>query len=85
VLLNATEINIALNRLACQLIENHDDFSKTVLIGIQPRGIFLAERLKILLETEYKIKNIKLGYLDITFFRDDFRRGEKRWKPTKPK
>lgn len=76
VLLNATEINIALNRLACQLIENHDDFSNTVLIGIQPRGIFLAERLKTLLETEYKIRNIKLGYLDITFFRDDFRRGE---------
>lgn len=77
VLLNATEINIALNRLACQLIEKHDDFSKTVLIGIQPRGVFLAERLKKLLETEYKIKNIKLGYLDITFFRDDFRRGLK--------
>ena len=77
VLLNATEINIALNRLACQLIEKHDDFSKTVLIGIQPRGIFLAERLKTLLENEYKIKNIKLGYLDITFFRDDFRRGDK--------
>ncbi|WP_026450052.1 bifunctional pyr operon transcriptional regulator/uracil phosphoribosyltransferase PyrR [Aequorivita capsosiphonis] len=77
VLLNATEINIALNRLACQLIEKHDDFSKTVLIGIQPRGIFLAERLKTLLENEYKIKSIKLGYLDITFFRDDFRRGLK--------
>lgn len=77
VLLNATEINIALNRLACQLIEKHDDFSKTVLIGIQPRGVFLAERLKTLLEDEYKIKNIKLGYLDITFFRDDFRRGDK--------
>lgn len=77
VLLNATEINIALNRLACQLIENHDDFSNTVLIGLQPRGIFLAERLKSLLEKEYNIKNIQLGYLDITFYRDDFRRGEK--------
>ncbi|MAP79510.1 MAG: bifunctional pyr operon transcriptional regulator/uracil phosphoribosyltransferase [Aequorivita sp.] len=77
VLLNATEINIALNRLACQLIEKHDDFNKTVLIGIQPRGVFLAERLKTLLEEEYHIKDIKLGYLDITFFRDDFRRSEK--------
>lgn len=76
-LLNATEINIALNRLACQLIEKHDDFSKTVLIGIQPRGVYLAERLKTLLEEDYNIKNIQLGYLDITFFRDDFRRGEK--------
>lgn len=77
VLLNATEINIALHRLACQLIENHDTFTDTVLIGIQPRGVFLAERLKILLEEEYKIKNIQLGYLDITFYRDDFRRSGK--------
>ena len=77
VLLNATEVNIALHRLACQLIENHNTFSNTVLIGIQPRGIFLAERIKSLLETEYKVKNIKLGYLDITFYRDDFRRNDK--------
>ncbi len=77
VLLNATEINIALNRLACQLIENHEDFSNTVLIGLQPRGVYLAERLKDLLEKEYHIKNIKLGYLDITFYRDDFRRSGK--------
>jgi len=49
VLLNATEVDIILNRLACQLIENHDDFTNTVLIGIQPRGIFLAERIKQLL------------------------------------
>ncbi len=77
VLLNATEVHIALHRLACQLIENHDNFQDTVLIGIQPRGVFLAERLKQLLQTDYKIKNIRLGYLDITFYRDDFRRSVK--------
>ena len=77
VLLNAKEVNIILHRLACQLIENHNDFSNTVLIGIQPRGKFLANRLAQMLEEEYKIKNIQLGFLDITFFRDDFRRGEK--------
>ncbi|MBQ0767706.1 MAG: bifunctional pyr operon transcriptional regulator/uracil phosphoribosyltransferase PyrR, partial [Bizionia sp.] len=77
VLLNATAINIILHRLACQLIENHDDFSNTVLIGIQPRGSFLAKRLAALLKTEYKIKDLKLGLLDITFYRDDFRRGDK--------
>lgn len=77
VLLNATEVQIALQRLACQLIENHDTFNDTVLIGIQPRGIFLAERLKSILEKDYKLKNIELGYLDITFYRDDFRRGDK--------
>ncbi|APY00120.1 bifunctional pyr operon transcriptional regulator/uracil phosphoribosyltransferase PyrR [Lacinutrix venerupis] len=77
VLLNATDINIILHRLACQLIENHKDFSNTVLVGIQPRGKFLASRLAQMLKDEYKIKNLQLGYLDITFYRDDFRRGDK--------
>lgn len=77
VLLNAKEINIILHRLACQLIEKHNDFSNTVLIGIQPRGKFLAHRLAEILKSEYQIKDIQLGLLDITFFRDDFRRGEK--------
>jgi len=67
VLLNAKEVQIALHRLACQLIENHDTFSNTVLIGIQPRGIYLAERLKTMLENDYNIKKVLLGYLDITF------------------
>lgn len=77
VLLTSKEVNIILHRLACQLIENHLDFSDTILIGLQPRGIFLAERLKSLLEQEYKTPEIQLGYLDITFFRDDFRRTDK--------
>ncbi len=77
VLLTSKEVNIILHRLACQLIEKHLDFSDTILVGIQPRGTFLAERLKDLLEKEYKISKIALGYLDITFFRDDFRRTNK--------
>ncbi|WP_044398420.1 bifunctional pyr operon transcriptional regulator/uracil phosphoribosyltransferase PyrR [Lacinutrix sp. Hel_I_90] len=77
VLLNATAINIILHRLACQLIENHKDFSNTVLIGLQPRGKYLANRLAEMLKTEYNIKNLQLGHLDITFYRDDFRRGDK--------
>lgn len=77
VLLTSKEIHIILHRLACQLLENHLDFSNTVLIGIQPRGIFLAERLAKILKEEYKVKDIDLGFLDITFYRDDFRRGEK--------
>ncbi len=76
-LLNATEIHVALHRLACQLIENHNDFSQTVLIGIQPRGGYLAKRLVGLLQNQYKIKEVQLGLLDITFYRDDFRRSEK--------
>ncbi|GLB51845.1 bifunctional pyrimidine operon regulatory protein/uracil phosphoribosyltransferase [Neptunitalea chrysea] len=63
--------------MACQLIENHLDFSDTVLVGIQPRGVFLADRLAKMLSEFYGIDNIKVGNLDITFFRDDFRRSDK--------
>jgi len=77
VLLNYKEVNIILHRLACQLIEKHTDFSSTVLIGLQPRGIFLAQRLKLILIHDYNIPNIQLGLLDITFYRDDFRCSDK--------
>ncbi|WP_299242340.1 bifunctional pyr operon transcriptional regulator/uracil phosphoribosyltransferase PyrR [uncultured Aquimarina sp.] len=76
-LLSAKEIDIILHRLACQLIENHTHFENTVLIGVQPRGIFLADRIKNILVKDYDLSDVKMGYLDITFYRDDFRRGEK--------
>ncbi len=85
VLLSSKEINIILHRLACQLLENHLDFANTVLIGIQPRGTFVAERLTKILKEEYGVKNIQLGLLDITFYRDDFRRGEKPLEATETK
>lgn len=77
ILLTSKEVNIILHRLACQLIEKHSDFSTTILIGIQPRGSFLAERIAKILKDDYQIDHVKLGLLDITFFRDDFRRNEK--------
>jgi pyrimidine operon attenuation protein/uracil phosphoribosyltransferase len=77
VLLTSKEIQIILYRLACQLIEKHLDFTDTCLIGIQPRGVFLAERLRQLLERDFGIRNMEVGYLDTTFFRDDFRRTNK--------
>jgi len=74
VLLDAKEIDIILHRLACQLIENHGDFSDTVLIGIQPRGVAVLNRLQSILQKESNLSDIDSGQLDITFFRDDFRR-----------
>ena len=60
VLLNAKEVNIILHRLACQLIENHNDFTNTVLIGIQPRGKFLANRIAQMLRQIIKLKTYNL-------------------------
>jgi len=77
VLLSENKINIILNRFCCQLIENHYDLSNTLLIGLQPRGIYLLNKIVFLLEKEYNIKKIRKGKLDTTFFRDDFRRSNK--------
>ena len=82
-ILNAKEISTILNRLSLQLIEEHNDFSNTVLIAIQPRGVLLAKRLVEMLIEE--TDNIKLGLLDITFYRDDFRRSEKVLKANETK
>ena len=82
-ILNTSKLSLILRRLASQLYENHNHFENAVLIGIQPRGKILAEKLKDILITEYKIKNIDLGFLDITFFRDDFGRKNKILSPNK--
>ena len=66
-------LTVTINRLSQQLIENHGDFSDTVLLGLQPRGIFVANRLVESLEKILN-KKIHIGFLDTTFHRDDFRR-----------
>jgi pyrimidine operon attenuation protein/uracil phosphoribosyltransferase len=73
-LLDGQKFQITIKRLCHQLIENHNDFSNTVLIGIQPRGSYFADRFKHELSEVLKKSVIQKGNLDITFFRDDFRR-----------
>ena len=77
ILLNSNELKITIERLACQLIEKHHDFSNTILVGLQPRGKYLCNRIVEILKAEYHINNLKYGLLDITFYRDDFRRNKK--------
>lgn len=76
VIVNNKLFSILINRLCFQLIENHNGFKDSVIIGLQPRGIYLANRIKNHLETITENKNIQTGALDITFYRDDFRRRE---------
>jgi pyrimidine operon attenuation protein/uracil phosphoribosyltransferase len=69
----------------CQhLIENHGEFSETVILGLQPRGIYLAERINKRLQ-EVLDKKLNLGYIDITFHRDDFRRRDAPLSPNQTK
>lgn len=83
-ILNETLISITLTRLAHQLIENHHDFKNSVIIGLQPRGVAVAKRILELLKSQ-GIENIPYGSLDITFFRDDFRRRDKPLKANQTK
>lgn len=66
-------LDLTVSRLCEQLIENYSDFSDTVLLGIQPRGTLFAERIHKRLESRLN-KKIPFGKLDVTFYRDDFRR-----------
>ena len=68
-------LEIMVMRLCHQLIENHGDFSDSVIIGLQPRGRQVAQRLQSTLASILGT-TVPTGYLDTTFHRDDFRRRE---------
>ena len=74
-ILNSELLSITVDRLCQQLIENHHDFSNTVILGLQPRGVHFSDLLVDHLAKITK-KKINYGYLDTTFYRDDFRRRE---------
>jgi len=74
-LLNSDLIKLTIQRLCHQLIENHKDFSNSALLGLQPRGVFFADKIKMALKEIANVE-VPLGYLDVTFHRDDFRRGD---------
>ncbi|MCW3078416.1 MAG: pyrimidine operon attenuation protein/uracil phosphoribosyltransferase [Bacteroidetes bacterium] len=76
ILLEKDQFDVTIKRLCHQLIEIHNDFKNSALIGLQPRGIYLAHRIKKELESILKVKKINCGELDITFYRDDFRKKE---------
>lgn len=70
------KLDATLNRLAYELLENHENFQNTAIIGLQPRGIFPARIIRQKIEHILSAK-IRYGELDITFFRDDFRTSDK--------
>jgi len=73
-ILTEKQIQVTVKRLAHQVLENHLGLENTVLIGIQPRGIFLSDRIVNELRSLLPEEKIRYGKLDITFYRDDIRR-----------
>ena len=71
-LLDSKEIDNSLKRLAHELAERIESINDIVIIGIRTRGEFIAVRLAELLKKISGIQ-IPIGFLDVTFYRDDFR------------
>ncbi|MBX2971991.1 MAG: bifunctional pyr operon transcriptional regulator/uracil phosphoribosyltransferase PyrR [Flavobacteriales bacterium] len=72
-LLTSKAFGLTVERLCYQLIEDHGDLDGVALIGLQPRGILLARRLRNELQRIIGRERFDYGELDITFHRDDFR------------
>jgi pyrimidine operon attenuation protein/uracil phosphoribosyltransferase len=73
-ILTEQQVALSIKRLAHQILENHLHLENTVLIGIQPRGIYVSDRIVNELKNIQTISKINYGKLDITFYRDDVRK-----------
>ena len=70
VLLDATGIDAALDRMADEITSALPDDSPIGIIGIRRRGDDLARRIMVRLESR-GLSSVAFGTLDITMYRDD--------------
>jgi len=69
-LMNEEDIRRALLRLSHQILEKGIKVTDLIIVGIQRRGVPLAERISKIIE-EIKGERPSTGILDITLYRDD--------------
>jgi len=69
-LMDAEEMDLALSRIAAEIIEKLSHRNEFAIIGIRRRGVHLANRLCNKVGAVLK-RNILNGILDITLYRDD--------------
>jgi pyrimidine operon attenuation protein/uracil phosphoribosyltransferase len=69
-IMTADEVRRALVRISHEIVEKHGGTHGLALVGIQRRGVPLADRLASAIE-EHEGVRPPVGALDITFYRDD--------------
>ena len=74
ILISEQQLPSIIKRLSHQILETHPGLDNTVIIGLQPRGVFLSDRIVAALHQELPADQVVYGKLDITFYRDDIRR-----------
>jgi pyrimidine operon attenuation protein/uracil phosphoribosyltransferase len=75
--LDGAEIARALTRVAHEIVERAKGADDLVLLGIPTRGAFLARRVAERIR-DIEGRDVPVGSLDITMYRDDLRRGPAR-------
>jgi pyrimidine operon attenuation protein/uracil phosphoribosyltransferase len=69
--MDSSKIKRAMQRMTTEIIERNRNLKNLVIVGIRTRGIYLGKRISKLIN-ELEKKNIPVGVLDITLYRDDF-------------
>lgn len=69
-LLNARAVARTISRMADEIIERNDGTDRLILVGIQRRGVQIAQRLAGVIKDREGVE-VPLGALDITLYRDD--------------
>lgn len=69
-IMDARQIKYALSRIAHEILESIEEEDDLAIIGIRSRGDHLADRLAVKLG-ELDDRQIEVGYMDITLYRDD--------------
>ena len=72
-ILDTNQLQLIIQRLSAQIIESCNSLSEIILVGVQPRGVNLSQKIFKQISSQVKDKNIFHGQLDITFYRDDIR------------
>lgn len=72
-ILDKQQLHLTILRLAHQLMENHSNLNDVVFIGLQPRGVYVSDRIVENIKKLYPNEKVNYGVLDITFYRDDVR------------
>ena len=71
-LLDKDSIDSIVKRLSFEILDKNKMIDNLAIVGIRTRGEVLANRIHKFILDEKNI-NLKLGILDVTFYRDDFR------------
>jgi pyrimidine operon attenuation protein/uracil phosphoribosyltransferase len=73
IVLDATDINRMVTRVAHEILEKNKNIEHLALIGIQTRGVFIARRIQSEIRKVEGV-TVPVGELDITLYRDDWTR-----------